>query len=312
MPNGATSYGRPRTAKIDEQRHQINNIEGHKHRNLFQTTYQIFTENTKAPRPVSAAPNRAAVSFSAVKTRDPLEPNAKKLFREYKADRARNSKINLTKNWERKQTELASQARELNRQNNFSSVPAPMKIIAETQILEEVEDAPQTPPRPQAHPRGSDDSITPEKVDNHKELKIRHDLNWGRLAQGKLKGRLDMEISNNYTEQSKLHGKIEKLHDQQREREFQNNAKRLADIAHYQRELQKREYGNYAKHDLTQTVHKKDRKLREYSKDNTNLNNTLNTRKGLLEERINMTAYNLHQDRRNRFMSQTFDKSFVP
>ena len=149
--------------------------------------------------------------------------------------------------------------------------------------------------------------ITPEKVDNQGELKIRRQLRWRKLAEGKLRAKLDMEISNNYREQEKLKQKIEKLKDQKKEKEFSNNANRLADIAHYEREIQKRHYSNYAKHDLTQFLHKKDNKLREYSKDKSNMMNTLKTRKDLLDEQIMMTAYNQHQDRKNRFLTQVYN-----
>jgi hypothetical protein len=300
-------------AKVEEQKHaEITKVPGYKHRDLFRTTYMDNFENVKGPRPASAAPDKAKVAFSKEQTVDPLEQPYRRLKKEYATHKARVKSMAQTNGaprqaWQQKleknienHTNLEKQAAQL--ESVDKQVPnTPPKQTEETVNVEE--EVPRTPPK--AQKPSNVDAFTPEKMGVPQELQIRRDLGWKAKAEKTLRGKLDMVLSQNYKEQQKLKEKINKLQDQQKERDYSNRAKEISQHAQYQRDVAKRHYSNYAKRDLTEFIHSKDHKKREYALDRTNLNTTVKTRKQLLDDQLMMTAYNQHLERKNRFLSQS-------
>lgn len=271
-----------------------------------------FFQNVPGPRPTSAVPDKAKVAFSKEQTVDPLEQPYRRLKKQYAAENPRAkstvpSKVSESGTWQKKlesdqqkQKNLENQAKRLEETNKEVPCTPPKQTQENIEIEQEV---PRTPPK--ATQNYGDDTFTPEKMGVPQELQVRRDLGWKARAEKKLRGKLDMVLSQNYREQQKLQEKIKKLQDQQRERDFSNRAKEIAQHAQYQRDVAKRHYSNYAKRDLTEFIHSKDNKKREYAKDRTNLNTTMKTRKQLLDDQLMMTAYNQHLERKNRFLSQS-------
>ena len=182
------------------------------------------------------------------------------------------------------------------------------EVIPKEQVVKapvEVESDLSTPAKVQpeiVEPQTADK--TPEKFDNLYEIGLKHHIKSQKYANDKLKGRLEMEIGKNFYEQNKTKEMIQKLHDQQLEKDFSHNSMLQAERQRFQKEIQKQHYSNYAKNDITSYINRKDDKFRAFSKDKTNFTRTLQGRKELLDQQVTLKALVQHNSRRNKFVSE--------
>jgi hypothetical protein len=280
-------------------------LDVHKYdRDLIRSSYMDSFCDPESRRLGSEVPFDPKYSFAYLKDKDHLEPATSKLLREYQSQKVHKSAFKTYNKQEKPIQEaeinqehkpLESDTKELQIPEQLIDIPAPDS---------DEEEFPRTPVK-QAEPQIAADELTPEKVDNKLEFKIRYKLREKLKTENKIRGRLDMELSNNYLEQSKLNAKINKLKDQQKERDFSHNADLIAQKDYFQKKIAKSHYSTYAKKDINRFLSKKDQKKRAYAKDRTNYKGTLKKRKQLIDDQINMTAYYKHLQRKDKFMSKS-------
>lgn len=275
-------------------------------KDLNRSTYMDSYTDPKTRRPWSAVPSDTKYSFAYIKDKNHVETPLKSLYKEYSAQKTNSKRpvSQVCKNQEKsieeahieqEQIALEKDAKELQRQEKLVEIPPP-------DLVDDY--SPQTPEK-QIEVVSKEDVLTPEKFDNIKEIKLRRDLRWKYLAEKKLRGRIDMELSTNYSQQKKLNSKINKLKDQQRERDLSYHAAQKVKKDLIEREAHKRQYGRFAKKDLTEYISRKDCNKKAYSKDKTNYKYSLNVMKQLQEDQLMTTAYYQHLARKNQFMSKS-------
>jgi hypothetical protein len=313
-------------------------------KDLIKTSYMDSFCDPESRRLSSAIPIEPKYSFAYLKDKDQLEPATSRLLKEYRSQRVHKSAFKAYNKQEKpikeaeikqEQKPLESDIKELQVPEQLIDIPAseseevesprtPVKqeepqIVVDELTSEKVDEltpekvdelTPEkvdelTPEKVDELAPEKVDELTPDKVDNKLEFKLRYKLREKLKTENQLRGKLDMELSNNYLEQSKLNSKISKLKDQQKERDFSHNADLIAQQDKYQKQTVKSDYGTYAKKDINKFLSKKDQKKKAYAKDMSNYKGTLKKRKQLIDDEINMTAYYKHLQRKDKFMSRS-------
>eukprot|EP00344_Euplotes_crassus_P009715 CAMPEP_0196994618 /NCGR_PEP_ID=MMETSP1380-20130617/883_1 /TAXON_ID=5936 /ORGANISM="Euplotes crassus, Strain CT5" /LENGTH=217 /DNA_ID=CAMNT_0042410041 /DNA_START=532 /DNA_END=1184 /DNA_ORIENTATION=+ len=155
-----------------------------------------------------------------------------------------------------------------------------------------------------AAPNKKKSELAPQDMSNLYEIGLRHHKMTQEYENKKLRARLDFEAGKNNYEQNKLKEKIQTLKDQQIEKNFCNLSKKLEEKQRFRNTIMKRDFAESAKNDLTAFLKRKDDNFRAYSMDKTNLNQTMNERKQLMDDQITLSAYVQHNDRKNRFLAR--------
>lgn len=289
-------------------RNKISTFSGKDH---FRTTKMEDNKYAISPRPVSAAPNRSTVAFINQKTNNLYERPSTRLYREYQNQKKWNELVKAKEQAKTHHRNKISQPVLQSKpvvdnipevQEEVSNIPEnPQVVLNEPKNSEPIAETPKKPDVFIIEPKTAD--ITPEKVSNLEELVLVHNQRSQQHAAQKLRGKLDLQVSQNYLEQKKLNEKIQKLQDQQIEKDLHMTATLQAERAHHERQMRKKEYADYAKHDLTSFLKSKDNNLRAFSKDRTNLYQTVGARGKLLEDQLAKTALIQHNARRNKFFA---------